>query len=104
MTVRNPDITYRGDLNAGTAGNAGVGAGQRKYDIGPEIHDLEPNKAPLIVLTSKVGKEKATDPVFKHFEDERLPRWITVNGEVAADGTAITVDNPGGSYARVGDL
>ena len=104
MAVRSPDITYRGDLIAGTAGNAGVEANQRKYDIGPDIHDLEPNKAPLILLTSKVGKEKATDPVFKHFEDERLPRWFQVNGEVAADGTAITVDTPGGSYVRVGDL
>ncbi len=102
MAVRNPDITY-GALPFGTAATGGVGADQRKYDIGPEIHDLEPNKAPLIVLTSKIGKEKATDPVFKHFEDERLPRWIQVNGALTNE-TTVTVDTPGGSYVRVGDL
>lgn len=104
MAVRDPAITYGGDLVLGTAATSGIAAGTRKYDIGTQIHDLEPNKAPLVVLTSKIGKEKATDPVFKHFEDERLPRWIQVNGQVAAGGTTLTVDTPGGSYCRAGDL
>jgi hypothetical protein len=103
MAPRDPVITY-GTGPLGTAGNLGVAAGQRKYDIGTQIHDLEPNKNPLILLTSKIGKEKATDPVFKHFEDERLPRWIQVNGALADNATEVTVDDPGGSYVRGGDL
>lgn len=103
MAVRNPDITY-GSAAFGTAGTAGVGSDQRKYDIGSQIHDLEPNKAPLVVLTSKIALEKATDPLFKHFEEERLPRWVQVNGQVAADGNTITLDTPGGSYVRANDL
>lgn len=100
--ARNPDITYAA-AGFGTAGTLGIGADQRKYDIGTQIHDLEPNKAPLVVLTSKIGKENATDPVYKHFEDERLPRWIQINGALTNE-TTITVDTPGGSYVRVGDL
>ncbi len=103
MAVRNPDITF-GTMTFGTAGTGGIGSDQRKYDIGPDIHDLEPNKNPLILLTSKIGKERAVDPVFKHFEDERLPRWVQVNGEIAADGTTFTLDTPGGTYVRAGDL
>lgn len=103
MAVRSPDITYAA-AGFGTAGTLGVAADTRKLDIGNKIHDLEPNKAPLVVLTSKLGSENATDPKYLHFEDERLPRWVQVNGEVAADGTAITLDTPGGSYIRANDL
>jgi hypothetical protein len=105
MAVRSPDITYGGYLEGTLAGNvaSGIAQGTRKYDIGSQIHDLEPNKAPLTLLTSKIGKEKATDPKFMHFEDERLPRWIQVNGALTTE-TTITVDTPGGTYVRVGDL
>lgn len=77
---------------------------RRVVDIMDKIHLLEPDKAPLTVLLSKLRRVKAINPVYKHLEDVLFPRTDRVNNGAgySASALAITVDN--GSYFKANDI
>jgi hypothetical protein len=68
-----------------------------------EIFLLEPSKAPLTLLTSKINKKAVANPQFKWLEDELIPSVDRINaGTLTSTATEITVDNA--SYFRVNSI
>lgn len=81
-----------------------VVAGRKVVDIAKKIDVLEPDSAPLTLLTKKIDKRVAVNPEFKWIEEESLTKTDQVNdgtGMLAGD-TTMTVDN--GSRFRAGDV
>lgn len=81
-----------------------VVAGRKVVDIAKKIDVLEPDSAPLTLLTKKIDKRVAVNPEFKWMEEESLTKTDQVNdgtGMLAGD-TTMTVDN--GSRFRAGDV
>lgn len=81
-----------------------VVAGRKVVDIAKKIDVLEPDSAPLTLLTKKIDKRVAVNPEFKWMEEESLTKTDQVNdgtGMLAGDVT-MTVDN--GSRFRAGDV
>jgi len=77
---------------------------RRVVDISDKIYLLNPNAAPLTVLTSKLSKKETVNPRYDWMEDDIMPYWDAINcvAGYAADATLFVVDN--GAYFRVGDL
>jgi len=75
-----------------------VASVQRYIDIAPDIIALEPEAAPLTVISRRFrdgGNTKATgDPKFAWVESERDTRWDAINksGGYEASGTELVVD------------
>jgi hypothetical protein len=86
-------------------GTYGIESSRLRVDMSEKIAELEPDKAPLIVLTKKMKRTRTVyNPEFDWLEQELGARWDAINnaaGEAAAQ-TTLTVDN--GAYFRVGDL
>jgi hypothetical protein len=84
-----------------TAGTQGVNQDQRKIDMADKILLLEPDAAPLTVITKNIKKIPTGNPQFKWQEDELDPRFDRINNGAgyAAGATSIIVDN--GSYFQV---
>jgi len=79
-------------------------SGRRVVDISKKIDVLEPDSAPLTLLTKKMSKRVAINPEFKWQEEESLVKTDQVNdgtGMLVGD-TTMTVDN--GSRFRAGDV
>ena len=90
-----------GTLVSGQRATNTQGADQRAIDMKDKILLLEPDAAPLTVITKNIGRDKTVDPKFKWMEDELEPRWDAVNNGAgyASGATAIVVDNA--AYFRV---
>jgi hypothetical protein len=81
-----------------------VVAGRNVVDIAKKIDVLEPDSAPLTLLTKKIDKRVAVNPEFKWMEEESLTKTDQVNDGTGMNGsdTTMTVDN--GSRFRAGDV
>jgi hypothetical protein len=79
-----------------TTGN--IQAGQRKVDMAQKILLLDPDSAPLCVLSRRLGKASAINPEYSWQEDDLEPRFDAVNNGAgyASGATSIVVDN--GAY------
>jgi len=81
-----------------------VVATRRVIDIAKKIDVLEPDAAPLTLLTKKIDKRVTVNPEFKWMEEESLVKTDQVNdgtGMTSGD-TTMAVDN--GSRFRAGDV
>jgi len=87
----------------GTRGTASILGNRQVIDITPTIKLLEPSSYPLVtVLNSLNGVKPAHNPTVRWMEDELEPRTDLLNGAVAANIAALTVDN--GGWWRVNDI
>lgn len=79
----------------GARGTGNIEQGIRKPDIASVVAELEPESAPLTVLTNRLGKKPTTDPTFKWWEDELAPRFDAINNGAGYNdsATSIVVDN-----------
>jgi len=77
---------------------------KRVIDISDKIYLLNPNAAPLTVLSSKLAKRETVNPKYDWMEGDIMPYWDAINcvAGYAAGDTSFVVDN--GAYFRVGDL
>ncbi len=92
-----PPTIVTGDVATDTINQA-----QRVVDMDDEIGKLEPNVAPLVVLTQKLRKKTAIAPKVEWLEHEPLPRFDVLSATAASNATALPATN--GNYFRVGDL
>lgn len=74
----------------------------RVPDVDPDIALLEPNVAPLTLLTSKLRRRTAYAPKVEWLEDESAPRFDTTSASATSAAGTIGVSN--GNYFRVGDF
>lgn len=81
-----------------------VNSDQKKIDISETIHLLEPNAAPLFVLTSRLKKKATHNPKFQWLEDDHLPHWTQINngGGYTNGDTSLVVDDA--SFFQAGDI
>ncbi len=70
-------------------------------DMDNVLHQLEPNGAPLTVLTQKLKTRKATAPKVEWLEHGRMPRFTTLSASATSAATALGVT---ADIFRVGDL
>jgi hypothetical protein len=91
-----------GTLVTGQRGTTTGNADNRRVDMADKILLLEPDSAPLTVITKKISKKKTGNPQFKWQEDELDPRYDAVNnGAGYSDSdTSIVVDNGPYFYAQ----
>jgi hypothetical protein len=84
-----------GTLVTGQQGTATVDSARRRIDMADKVLLLEPDAAPLTVLTKNLSKRPAINPKFSWQEDEADPRIDAINnGAGYASGiTALVVDN-----------
>jgi hypothetical protein len=68
------------------------------------VMELEPNAAPLTVLSNRLGKSPTVNPEFSWVEDDLEPRFTAINNGAGYNNsaTSIVVDN--GNYAYAGAL
>ena len=66
-----------------------------------DVYELEPNRAPLVALMSKLGTKPAGNPKIEWNEDESMPRITTLSASAASNATSwgVTAD-----IFRVGDV
>jgi hypothetical protein len=74
---------------SGSRGTGNVESGQRKVDIREDILRLDPDAAPLTVVSGRLDSKPTENPEFKWFEDDRRTRRTTTT--TTGTGTAITV-------------
>ncbi len=87
----------------GTRGTASILQNRQVIDISHTIHLLEPSSYPLVTLMNSLDKIKpAHNPTVRWMEDELEPLTDLLNGAVAANAAALTVDN--GGWWRVNDI
>lgn len=87
----------------GTRGTASILQNRQVIDISHTIHLLEPSSYPLVTLLNSLDKIKpAHNPTVRWMEDELEPLTDLLNGAVAANIAALTVDN--GGWWRVNDI
>jgi hypothetical protein len=77
--------------DARTTGN--VLAAQRVVDMADEILDLEPNAAPLTVITKRLDSRPAMDPLFSWLNDELESRFAVINGAQTSTELTLVVDD-----------
>jgi Family of unknown function (DUF5309) len=84
-----------GTLVTGQRATNTVGTDQRRIDMADAITLLEPDAAPLTVISKRLSKKATINPQFKWMEDELDPRFDAVNNGAgyASGATAIVVDN-----------
>lgn len=87
----------------GTRGTASILQNRQVIDISHTIHLLEPSSYPLVTTLNSLDKVKpAHNPTVRWMEDELEPLTDLLNGAVAANIAALTVDN--GGWWRVNDI
>jgi hypothetical protein len=93
-----------GTLVNGQRGTLDGNQDNRRIDMADKILLLEPDAAPLTVVTKNIQKKGTGNPKFQWQEDELDPRFDQVNnGAGYASGiTAIVVDN--GAYFEAQNL
>ena len=65
------------------------------------VYDLEPNVAPLTVLTTKMGSSPAGNPKVEWLTDQPMPRLTTLSASALASATTLGVT---ADIFRVGDV
>jgi hypothetical protein len=87
-----------GTLVTGQRGTLDGNSDNRRIDMADKILLLEPDAAPLTVVTKNITKKGTGNPKFQWQEDELDPRFDAVNNGAgyADSATAIVVDN--GAY------
>ena len=88
-------------LIAGDQTTGNINASQIPPDMDNVLHQLEPNVAPLTVLTQKLKKRKAMAPKVEWLEHGRMPRFTTLSASATSTATALGVT---ADIFRVGDL
>ena len=84
-------------------GTGNVPAGLQKPDVASAVAELEPESAPLTVLTNRLNKRPSHNVKFSWWEEELEPRFAEVEGAitnvattgavVAGQGTRLAADN-----------
>jgi hypothetical protein len=84
-----------GTLVTGQRGTANISADQRRIDMASKILLLEPDSAPLTVISKNLSSRPTVNSQFKWQEDEGDPRFDAINNGAgyAAGITALVVDN-----------
>lgn len=77
---------------------------RRVVDMSKNIALLQPSKAPLVVLTKRLGNESTYNPIFHWLEDDLVGRWDAVNAAsgITAETASVVVDNE--DLFNVGDI
>lgn len=90
-----------GTLVTGQRGTTNIEQTQRRIDMAQEILLLEPDAAPLTVITKNINKKATVNPKFQWLEDELDPRFDRINNGAgyALGATSLVVDN--GAYFEV---
>ena len=93
-----------GTLVNGQRGTLDGNQDNRKIDMADKILLLEPDAAPLTVVTKNIQKKGTGNPKFQWQEDELDPRFDQVNNGAgyASGATSIVVDN--GAYFEAQNL
>jgi hypothetical protein len=93
-----------GTLVTGQRGTLDGNQDNRKIDMADKILLLEPDAAPLTVVTKNITRKPTGNPKFQWQEDELDPRFDAVNNGAgyASGATSIVVDN--GAYFEVQSL
>ncbi len=88
----------------GARGTGNVAQGLRKIDMADKILLLEPDAAPLTVLSKRLSKKGTHNPEFKWSEDALEARFDAVNNGAgySSSATSVIVDN--GAYFAAHDL
>jgi len=85
---------------------------RRVLDWGDKILTLEPDATPLVVLSKKLGKEKADNQKYINFEDRPYTRWFYCDTPTGDPLTKLTLELTSGggenvaaaAYIQVRDL
>jgi hypothetical protein len=75
---------------------------RRARDVSPALAQLEPDAGPLTTFMAKTRSKASTDPKFEWFENQLLPRFDVLAGNMAAGDLTMTVTNY--AFFRGGDL
>lgn len=70
-------------------------------DMAANVFELEPNVAPLLAITNRLGSKPAKNPKIEWLEDESMPRITTLSASAASNATAFGVTD---NIFRVGDV
>ena len=91
-----PDILTSMRATGGTTSYA-ITTQSMIIEMDDSVHLLEPNRAQLALLTSKISKKGVSNPKFEWSTDEHTPTLDAVNmsGGTWSTATDITVDNGG---------
>lgn len=89
---------------SGPRGTGNVTSTMRKVDFGDAILLLQPDAAPLTVLTKRLGKQSTFNPKFNWAEDDLDVRFDAVNDASGIDTTTTTVDVDTGTLFAEHDL
>ena len=78
-----------------------ITSGQVIRDVDDVVRYLDPDVAPLTMLTRRLRKRKATAPKVEWMEQDRMPLFTTLSASAASNGTALGVTD---NIFRVGDV
>lgn len=81
-----------------------VGSDQRYIDLSKEINLLEPDAAPIKVITSRLASRAAGDPLFSWMEDELEGRSDAINNGAGYNNSATSIVVDTGTLFAVDDL
>jgi hypothetical protein len=92
------------DVVEGARGTGNIGTNILETDFANKVLELEPDAAPLTVLSARLDKQKAINPKFTWFEDVLDVRFDAIDEGAGYDDndTVLTVDN--GGYFHADDL
>lgn len=98
-----PDILTNMRAAGGTTSYA-ITTQSMIIEMDDTVHLLEPNRAQLALLTSKISKKSVSNPKFEWSTDEHIPTLDAINmsGGTSSAATVLTVDN--GGYYGVNSL
>jgi len=88
----------------GARGTSNILADQRRIDMSADIDLLEPDAAPLALLSKRAGKSATGNSTFSWLEDTLKPRFDAVNNGAGYNTTATSVVVDNGSYFEQHDL
>jgi hypothetical protein len=83
---------------------ANVPAERRVRDVADRIAYLDPNAAPLTLLTQKAKSFSVFNTKFEWIEKDLEARWAQADGTYADDDTAVDVAAGTGDYFSAGDI
>lgn len=80
----------------GARGTGNISSSLRKIDMSSTVLELEPDVAPLLVLTSRLNSKSCHNPEFSWQEDKLRVRFDAVNNGAGynSSATGIVVDTP----------
>lgn len=88
----------------GARGTGNVTGALRKVDFSSEIALLQPDAAPLTILSKRLGKEPTHNPQYQWAEDDLDPRFSAVPAGATNVATSVAVTAGQGSYFAQHDL